>query len=135
MSNVKNIRWTDDALVIIDCRKLPMKEEYITCRDYNTLGKAIKTLAVKGAPAIGVAAAYGTVLAANEALEKTNDKKSFIEYIREGIKYLSQTRPTAVNLFWALKRMSEKLDSVKDLSETDIKKNCLMKQIKYLMRM
>lgn len=125
MSNVKNIQWINDALVVIDCRKLPMKEEYITCRDYNTLGKAIKTLAVRGAPAIGVAASYGVVLAANEALKKTNDKESFIEYINGGIKYLSQTRPTAVNLFWALKRMSEKLDSIKNLSENDIKKELL----------
>lgn len=125
MSKVKTIEWKDDTLVLIDCRKLPVTEEYITCKNYTTLGKAIKTLGVRGAPAIGVAAAYGVVLACNEAIEKTNDKEEFIKYIKDGIKYLSTTRPTAVNLFWGLKRMENKLDSIKNLSKQDIKEELL----------
>lgn len=125
MESVKTIQWTNDTLVLIDCRKLPVKEEYISCKDYNTLGKAIKTLAVRGAPAIGVSAAYGVVLAAIEAQSKTSDKENFIKYIKDGIKYLSQTRPTAVNLFWSLKRMDNKLDSVKELSQSAIKDELL----------
>lgn len=127
MENVKALEWTNDTLVLIDCRKLPVKEEYIVCKDYTTLGEAIKVLAVRGAPAIGVAAAYGVVLAAIEAESKTSSKESYIRYIKDGIKYLSQTRPTAVNLFWALKSMEEKLDLVKNLSEDQIRDELLKK--------
>lgn len=119
--SVKTMEWKNDELIIIDCTKLPLKEEYIICRDYSTLAKAIKVLAVRGAPAIGVSAAYGVVLCAIEAKEKTTTKEQYLKYIEKGIEELSQTRPTAVNLFWALKRMGEKLHSISEESKDNIK--------------
>lgn len=121
MEDVKTIQWKNDELVLIDCTKLPIKEEYIVCKDYNTLAKAIKVLAVRGAPAIGVSAAYGVVLAAMEADKKTNTKEDYINFIENGIKELASTRPTAVNLFWALKRMKEKLHEIKEMDNHQIK--------------
>lgn len=121
MEDVKTIQWNNDELVLIDCTKLPIKEEYIVCKDYSTLAKAIKILAVRGAPAIGVSAAYGVVLAAMEADKKTNTKEEFIKFIENGINELAATRPTAVNLFWALKRMKEKLYEIKEMDNHEIK--------------
>lgn len=120
MGEVKTIEWINDELILIDCTKLPLKEEFIHCKDYNTLAKAIKVLAVRGAPAIGVSAAYGVVLAANEALTKTNCKEEYFNYIDKAIEVLASTRPTAVNLFWALDRMKKKLLECKSLSREDI---------------
>lgn len=124
MDKIKTIQWKNDSLILIDCRELPMKEEYLVCKDYNTLVMAIKTLAVRGAPAIGVSAAYGVVLASIEA--KDRDKESFIDYIKKAILELSETRPTAVNLFWSLNRMDKKLNTLLSLSKEDIKKELLI---------
>lgn len=121
MAKVKTIEWKDDALVLIDCTKLPAREEYIECREYRTLVRAIKTLEVRGAPAIGVSAAYGVVLAAMQAEKETADKQDYIKFIKGAIDELAATRPTAVNLFWSLKRMNEKLDSIKDMDMDNIK--------------
>jgi methylthioribose-1-phosphate isomerase len=125
MSEVKTIEWKEDKLILIDCTKLPVKEEYVVCREYSTLAKAIKILQVRGAPAIGVAAAYGIVLAAIEAKSKTSSKEEYIKFIHNASKELGATRPTAVNLFWALRRMNKKLDEVSKLNENDIKEALL----------
>lgn len=125
MSEVKTLEWKDDKLILIDCTKLPVSEEYVECREYTTLAKAIKILQVRGAPAIGVAAAYGVVLAANEAKAKTSSKEEYIKFIENASKELGATRPTAVNLFWALKRMNKKLNEISDLNEDDIKEALL----------
>ena len=125
MAEVKTIEWKDDTLVLIDCTKLPVKEEYIECKEYSTLAKAIKVLAVRGAPAIGVSAAYGVVLAAIQAKKETSNKEDYLKFIKKGIDELGATRPTAVNLFWSLKRMNEKLDSVRDLDVDKIKEELL----------
>lgn len=125
MAEVKTIQWKDDALVIIDCTKLPVKEEYIECREYTTLVRAIKTLSVRGAPAIGVSAAYGVVLAAMQAKREMKNKQDYIGFIKKAMDELASTRPTAVNLFWSLKRMDAKLESVKHLSMDDIKEELL----------
>lgn len=121
MEEVKTIQWKNDELILIDCTKLPIKEEYIVCKDYSTLAKAIKILAVRGAPAIGVSAAYGVVLAAMQAEKETNTKDEYIKYIDHGIKELAATRPTAVNLFWALKRMGNRLNEIKEMDNHKIK--------------
>ena len=104
---VKTLEWTDSALTIIDQTKLPSSLEYLSCRDVETVAEAIESLRVRGAPAIGVAAAYGVVLAADEALRKGLD---FIADVSRGVDRLARTRPTAVNLFWALNRMRKVLD-------------------------
>ena len=109
MSEVKTIQWKKNKLILIDCTKLPIQESYYVCENYRQLCQAIKTLVVRGAPAIGVSAAYGVVLAAIEAKEHTDTVETFSNYIKNAIDDLSRTRPTAINLFWALNRMEKKL--------------------------
>jgi len=131
MNNVRAIKWEDDSLVLIDCTKLPSKEEYIVCREYSTLIDAINCLAVRGAPAIGIAAAYGVVLAAQEAVEKTDSKGAYLGYIGKAIEELAATRPTAVNLFWALDRGREVLKASEAFSEKEIR-DILLREAKIL---
>ncbi len=125
MSEVKTLEWKNDELILIDCTKLPTSEEYVICKDYKTLAEAIKILVVRGAPAIGVSAAYGVVLAAIQAQKETGTQKEYIDFIKKAIEELAETRPTAVNLFWGLNRMEEKLESVKDLPQDQIKEELL----------
>lgn len=125
MSEVKTLEWKNDELILIDCTKLPTSEEYVICKDYKTLAEAIKILVVRGAPAIGVSAAYGVVLAAIQAQKETSTQKEYIDFIKKAIEELAETRPTAVNLFWGLNRMEEKLESVKDLPQDQIKEELL----------
>ena len=103
------IRWENDTLILLDQTKLPLSVEYVHCKDHQTLASAIKKLVVRGAPAIGVAAAYGIVLGANEY--RGTDRAGFLSHMEEVSKTLGATRPTAVNLFWALRRMKNKLES------------------------
>ncbi len=103
---VETLKWIDQGLVIIDQRLLPSKEKYLLLNSTEDVCAAIRTLAVRGAPAIGVAAAYGVVLA---ALEKPDE-----EYVRSSINKLKETRPTAVNLFHALNIMEKHLDDAFD---------------------
>ena len=97
------VRWQDSGVRLIDQRLLPGELLYRTCRDVEELAEAIETLAVRGAPAIGIAAAYGVVLGAQLALGQ--DKNVRAGAIRAAER-LRRTRPTAVNLFWALDRMT-----------------------------
>ena len=97
---VKTIQWKNDRVVMLDQRLLPHKEVYRVCRDYQEVAQAIREMVIRGAPAIGVAAAMGVALGAARAQVKTFDRN--FERI---ILTLSKTRPTAVNLFWALERM------------------------------
>jgi len=99
---IKTLEWKDhEGLEIIDQRLLPLTEKYILLTTTKDVAEAIKSLAVRGAPAIGVAAAYGVVVA---AIEKTDR-----EHVRNSIALLRETRPTAVNLFHALDKMSAEL--------------------------
>lgn len=125
MSAFKTIEWKDDQLVLLDCTKLPVEESYVVCKDYRTLADAIRRLVVRGAPAIGLSAAYGVVLAAMEARGKAKDKEDFARLVRKAIEDLSQTRPTAVNLFWALSRMNKKLEDLLFLDYGTIIKSLL----------
>jgi len=97
---VETIRWTDDGVVMIDQRKLPHQEVYVTCRSYQQVAEAIRSMVIRGAPAIGVAAAMGVALGMLEA--DADDPDAALERITQT---LAATRPTAVNLFWALERM------------------------------
>jgi methylthioribose-1-phosphate isomerase len=99
---VKTIEWKNDRVVILDQRLLPHKEVYRVYRDYNGVAEAIRAMVIRGAPAIGVAAAMGVALGALKAPAKTFDRE--FERI---ILVLEKTRPTAVNLFWALQRMRQ----------------------------
>ena len=97
------IEWKDDAVVMIDQRKLPTREVYVTCKTPNDVAKAIKTMVVRGAPAIGVSAAYGLALGVRRS-SAAGTKQLTTEFLKD-CDLLAGTRPTAVNLFWAIDRM------------------------------
>ncbi len=97
---VKTIEWKDDRVVMLDQRLLPHQEVYRVCRDYNEVAQAIRGMVIRGAPAIGVAAAMGVALGALKSSERNFDRE-----FERAFLILSKTRPTAVNLFWALERM------------------------------
>lgn len=97
------IAWQDDDIVMIDQRKLPADEVYITCKNVNDVAKAIRTMVIRGAPAIGVCAAMGLALGA--ARSKATGTKQFTTEFQKNCDLLAATRPTAVNLFWAIERM------------------------------
>ena len=99
----KTIEWTDGGVRMIDQTRLPAEEIYRTCRDYREVAEAIRSMVIRGAPAIGVAAAMGVALGVKHSRARTCvELRAEFENIAETI---SKTRPTAVNLFWAVKRM------------------------------
>ncbi len=97
------IEWQNDSVVMIDQRKLPSKEVYVTCRSVADVAKAIKTMVIRGAPAIGVSAAMGLALAVKQS-QASGTKQLATEFFK-ACDMLAATRPTAVNLFWAIERM------------------------------
>jgi methylthioribose-1-phosphate isomerase len=97
------IEWKDDAVVMIDQRKLPSAEVYVTCRTARDVAKAITTMVIRGAPAIGVAAAMGIALGMRRS--SATGTKQFTTEFQRVCDMLAATRPTAVNLFWAIERM------------------------------
>ncbi len=97
------VRWEDSRLVLIDQTRLPTEEVERACGSWPEVAEAIRSLVVRGAPAIGVAAAFGVVLAARAS--RATDRSALLADLEEAIKGLAATRPTAVNLFWALDRM------------------------------
>ncbi len=105
----KTIEWKNDTLRILDQTRLPQKEIYLIVTHPRKLAQYIERLSIRGAPAIGVAAAYGVALSAYRARNKDIDLAR--ERITADITMLGETRPTAVNLFWALDRMKHKLDT------------------------
>ena len=99
----KTIEWTDDGVRMIDQLKLPTEERYVTCRTYQEVAEAIRSMVIRGAPAIGVAAAMGVALGVKNSGARTiPDLRADFDVIAEAI---GKTRPTAVNLFWAIERM------------------------------
>jgi methylthioribose-1-phosphate isomerase len=107
MTAFKTLEWISESstLRLLDQRRLPHEENYLDCRRLDEVGEAIRTLAVRGAPAIGVAAAYGVVVGLGELLRAGRPVgRMELEEIRS---HLAATRPTAVNLFWALERMAQ----------------------------
>ncbi|MDE2027388.1 MAG: S-methyl-5-thioribose-1-phosphate isomerase [Candidatus Omnitrophica bacterium] len=100
---VETIKWINGAARIIDQTKLPRQFKYLYCRDVKTMWQAIKRLQVRGAPAIGVAAAFGVLLGIQKF--KGSDKRKFLQLFHETCDYLSTSRPTAVNLFNMLNEM------------------------------
>src|SRR5467141_2162318 len=111
-----------DAVVMIDQRKLPAEEVYVRCATAAEVARAIKTMVIRGAPAIGVAAAYGLALGVRKSTA-TGTQKLATEFYRM-CELMAATRPTAVNLFWAIDRMKdafavaaragESVDQIKD---------------------
>ncbi len=107
--------WQNGALRLLDQTKLPLREEYIECTDYQRVAEAIRRLEVRGAPAIGAAAAFGLVLGARSLVRQGQDLDLLLPVIAAELK---ATRPTAVNLFWAIQRMMKVFEvNRKNLSE------------------
>ena len=100
---VPTIQWKEDAVSIVDQTKLPASKEFIALRTENQMWDAIKQLKVRGAPAIGIAAAFGIYLGIRDF--QGEDKNLFFERVDETCRYISSSRPTAVNLFWAVDRI------------------------------
>src|SRR5690606_34341664 len=100
---IRPIRWTGEALELLDQRRLPFAVEYLACRSSDEVAEAIRALAVRGAPAIGISAAWGVVLAAN--VVDAADAAAVSEALEPAMRRLHAARPTAVNLAWALARM------------------------------
>jgi methylthioribose-1-phosphate isomerase len=134
------VRWGGDRLLLLDQTKLPGTEIELACAGWEEVASAIRILVVRGAPAIGVAAAFGVALAARQSTARTFN--AFLEDLETAIKGLAATRPTAVNLFWALDRMRQvavasrplSLDAIRDrllaeaetIREEDIRANRAM---------
>ena len=105
---VQTLEWTDSGVRFIDQTKLPTEEAYVTCKTHEQVADAIRNMVVRGAPAIGVAAAMGIALGVkNSNAESVGELKPEFERICE---VMGDTRPTAVNLFWAIRRMREKFE-------------------------
>jgi methylthioribose-1-phosphate isomerase len=114
---VETIQWTDGGVVMIDQTRLPFEEKYVTCRTYEEVAAAIRGMVIRGAPAIGVAAAMGVALGVLRAGERQLDRE--METICDA---LADTRPTAVNLFWAIERMKRLYASVRGQPAGEIRR-------------
>jgi methylthioribose-1-phosphate isomerase len=107
---IQTLEWTDDGVRFIDQTKLPMEEVYVTCTSHEQVADVIRTMVVRGAPAIGVAAAMGIALGVkNSKAQTAGELRAQFEEIC-GV--IGATRPTAVNLFWAIRRMQEKFEAL-----------------------
>jgi methylthioribose-1-phosphate isomerase len=100
---IKTIEWTEDGVRMIDQRKLPTVEEYPVFKTYQEVAEAIRVMVIRGAPAIGVAAAMGVALGVRDS--KAKDVAELRDDFKQITEVLASTRPTAVNLFWAIDRM------------------------------
>lgn len=115
MNLLLTVAWENNSVVLIDQTKLPNKLAYVKCKSYQEVADAIKRLVVRGAPAIGVTAAFGLALAAQQSKAKTLPE--LMTDLETAFKVLRATRPTAVNLFWALERVMGKAKRGKSLQE------------------
>jgi methylthioribose-1-phosphate isomerase len=103
---IRTIEWTDEGVRMLDQRLLPSEEKYLMLRSYEEVAEAIKKMVIRGAPAIGIAAAMGLALGASQSVgTSVADLEDDFDYMCQ---VMSETRPTAVNLFWAIERMREK---------------------------
>ena len=116
---IKTLEWTSQGVRFIDQTRLPTEEIYVTCRTYQEVAVAIRDMIVRGAPAIGVAAAMGIALGVQQsaAAGVSSLRTEFGQICRT----IGETRPTAVNLFWAIRRMQQKFESVANQGVQQIK--------------
>jgi methylthioribose-1-phosphate isomerase len=106
VDSIRPVLWQDGTVVLIDQRRLPLEEVYVSCHTWEELAARIRDMTVRGAPALGVAAAMGMVLAGRAALrDHADDAESFRAALQHASKGLFDTRPTAYNLPWALREM------------------------------
>jgi len=114
-SSLRTVEWKDNTVIMIDQTKLPSNLEFVKFTDYNDVANAIRTLVVRGAPAIGISGAFGIALAAINSQAKTKD--DLIQDLQKAYKTLLETRPTAVNLAWALDKIMRVAKQGKEVSE------------------
>ncbi|MBN1527044.1 MAG: S-methyl-5-thioribose-1-phosphate isomerase [Candidatus Omnitrophica bacterium] len=127
---VETIKWERGAVKLIDQTLLPHKVKFITCRDVRTLWRAIRTLQVRGAPAIGIAGGLGVVLGIKDSRAGTSRK--LIQEVKKTAGYLASSRPTAVNLFWALERMEKVAEDNSKRPPYEIKKILLKEALRII---
>ncbi|MBS0172092.1 MAG: S-methyl-5-thioribose-1-phosphate isomerase [Nitrospira sp.] len=116
---VPTVEWKAGAVRLLDQSRLPTAVEFLDCRDYRAVAQAIRELKVRGAPAIGVTAAMGVALGAQTVT--ASDYESLVKSVEEICDHLAAARPTAVNLFWAIGRMKQKLATLRSRSVGQIK--------------
>ena len=115
---IKTIEWTDEGIRMLDQRLLPTEEKYLMLRSYEDVAEAIKKMVVRGAPAIGVSAAMGLALGASQSVgTSVADLEDDFDYM---CKVMSETRPTAVNLFWAIERMRERFRKEESVTQDPV---------------
>src|ERR1700687_4467100 len=120
---IQTLEWTPNGVVFIDRTKLPTEEVYVTCTTHQQVADVIRNMVVRGAPAIGVAAAMGIALGINNSkAESAGDLKRDLDHICD---LIGKTRPTAVNLFWAIRRMQEKFEGIRMRPIQQIKKDLI----------
>ncbi len=108
----RTIEWRDDSVVMIDQTRLPGEEVYNSYTDFKAVAEAIRGMVIRGAPAIGVAAAMGIALGARDIIADTHE--SFFRQLENVCDVMARTRPTAVNLFWAIQRMKRVAEEARD---------------------
>ncbi|MFN7170980.1 MAG: S-methyl-5-thioribose-1-phosphate isomerase, partial [Candidatus Omnitrophota bacterium] len=117
---ISTLRWEKNKLKLIDQTELPLRFVYLDCADVSSIWKAIYSLKIRGAPAIGVAAGFGVYLGIKDSPAKTHP--SFKKDLGRVLSYLATARPTAVNLFWVLERMRNLVEENKDKSVSKLKR-------------
>jgi methylthioribose-1-phosphate isomerase len=123
---IKTVEWTKDGVRMLDQRLLPSEETYLMLRSYDEVAEAIRKMVIRGAPAIGVAAAMGIALGASQSVgTSVADLDDDLQYICDE---MSNTRPTAINLFWAIERMRAAFQRNKHLNDVEQIKKALISE-------
>ncbi|MGA7459104.1 MAG: S-methyl-5-thioribose-1-phosphate isomerase [Candidatus Korobacteraceae bacterium] len=117
---IKTVEWTDSGVRFIDQTKLPTEETYVTCKTYEEVADAIRTMIVRGAPAIGVTAGMGVALGVRDS--QAQDLAALRKDVDHICDVIAATRPTAVNLFWGIRRMRNKFDELSAKPIAEIKR-------------
>jgi methylthioribose-1-phosphate isomerase len=125
---IETMRWKEGCLELVDQTLLPSELVHKDCRNVEEIAEAIESLRVRGAPAIGIAGAFGVVLGAQEVREEK--KELFLQELEKRFSRLAATRPTAVNLFWALDRMRGVLETCRTESVEEIRQRLLDEALK-----
>jgi methylthioribose-1-phosphate isomerase len=111
--SIRPVEWRDGAVRLIDQRLLPAKTEHVVCRSVADVAEAIRNMTVRGAPAIGVAAAFGVVLAVRDRYAE--NPKTWRQAVVADLDLLAKARPTAVNLGWAVDRMRQRMERLESI--------------------
>lgn len=123
-SQIRTVEWSDAGVVLIDQTKLPTEEVYVTCHTYEEVAKAIKDMIVRGAPAIGVTAAMGIALGVRDS--KVGTLAELRQVFGSICRTMGETRPTAVNLFWAIRRMQRKFEELSNMPIAVVKQEMVL---------